>query len=125
MEALFWVNAWRNEGVPEDVIRRFYERYGEPSPELTEALLSDDRNMGIGMLTIPYSNPEVAQHDCEMLLAKMGYPISNIAETQGRFFGGTLLRGVKGAGFATVAIPIAVLGSVVGGVIMIVREMVK
>lgn len=119
----FWVTAWRSEGIPEDVIVRFYERYGAPSPDLTEAILSDDNRMGIGKLSIPYSNLEVKRHDIEMLLDKLGYPIRSIAEIQIDFAADTLERGAKGLAFATVAIPIAVVGSVVGGAIMIVRAL--
>lgn len=110
----FWVTAWRAEGIPEDVIDRFYKRYGAPSPELTEAILNDDNLMGVGKLSIPYTNDEVKRHDIEMLLAKLGYPITTNLETQGEFVEETLERTGKAVVYAVLGVPIAVVGGTVG-----------
>lgn len=118
-----WVTEWRNAGIPENIIREFYDKYGVPTPELTEALINDDRMIGIGKLTLPYSNDEIIQHDIRMLLSKLGWPISSAVQIQTDFAADTLERGAKGLAFATVAIPIAVVGSVVGGAIMIYRAL--
>lgn len=117
--------ALRNAGVSPWIVDALGEKYPDIPGHIIYQIVNDDRRMGIGNLSIPYSNPEVSDHDTCMLLDRLGYRITTIAETQGRFFGGTILRGLRGAGFASVALPIAVVGSVVGGVIMIVREIVK
>lgn len=116
-----WVTQWREAKIPEQIIRAFYDKYGVPSPELTEVLIKDKVTIGLGKLSLPYTNPEVTMHDYRMLLAKLGWPVSSIAETQIDFATETLERGAKGLAFATVAIPIAVVGSVVGAGIMIWR----
>lgn len=110
----FWVTAWRAEGIPEDVIVRFYERYGAPSPELTEAILSDDNRMGIGKLSIDYTNEDIRRHDKEMFLAEHGFPITTNLETQAEFLEENVKRAVSGILWGIIGVPVGVVGGVGG-----------
>lgn len=118
-----WVIRWRSAGVPESVVTRFYERYGAPPEGLTQQVIQDDGRMGIGVLSIPYSPAEVRVHDLEMLLDKLGFPITSIAQTQEEFGEGTLKAGGLGAIIAATAIPVAVVGCLAGAGIMAWRHL--
>lgn len=116
-----WTRRLREAKVPESVILRFYKRYGEMPDSVVDALLADDRKCGIGPVVLG-TDPACELHDIEMLLARMGYPIASIPETQGRFLMTSIAIGIVAAGTALVAIPKGVIGATVGGIIQIVRE---
>jgi hypothetical protein len=117
-----WVAKWREGGVPADITRKFYELYGVPSEKLTFLMINDDKRIGIGWLSLPYSNQEITSHDLRMLLARENLPIASVIEIQSDFLGGTLWRGVKSLAFAIAAVPVAVVGATVGSVIQIFRK---
>lgn len=118
-----WVTAWRKNGIPEDIIIRFYQKYGEPPLALTYKILTDDNRIGIGKLSLPYTNDEVTHHDLEMLLSKFGYPITSIAETQLDFATKTLEHGAGDLIFGVLSPGIALVGAGAGLAIMIWRAM--
>jgi hypothetical protein len=118
-----WIVTWRNNRIPESIIRAFYDKYGVPSPELTEVLIKDKVTIGLGKLSLPYTNPEITMHDYRMLLAKLGWPVASIAETQTDFAIETLKRGAGGLIFGVLSPGIALVGASVGLGIMIWRAM--
>lgn len=118
-----WVTTWRRARIPDDIINKFYKIYGEPLPEITEAVIMDDGRIGIWKFSWNYTNNEVTHHDLEMLLSKLGYPITTIAETQLDFAAKTLQHGAKDLIFGVLSPEIALIGSLVGLGIMIWRAM--
>ncbi len=116
-----WTRRLRAARIPESVIQRFYRRYGEMPDSVVDALLADDRKCGIGPVTMG-SDPACELHDLEMLLARMGFPIASIPETQGKFLVTSIAIGIVAAGTALVAIPKGVIGATVGGIIQACRE---
>lgn len=120
-----WVAKWREAGVPASITRKFYELYGMPSPRLTKLIATDDRRIGIGWLSLPYSNYEITAHDLKMLLDREDFPIDSIITINAEFLGDTLWRGVKSLVFAIAAVPVAVVGATVGSVIQIFRKFNK
>lgn len=118
-----WVIRWRKAGISERVIGAFYHLHGAPSDKVSAWVLNDDRKIGIWVLQLPYSNEEIADHDVGMLLRQLGFSIESVTETQGRFIGRTLLRGVQGAIYAVVAVPIALVGGAVGYTIDMFRSL--
>lgn len=114
--------ALRNQHVPEWIIERLGVLYEDIPGHIIYELIEDDNRMGIGKLSVPYSNEETRTHDLVMLLHKKGYSIETNFNAQKQFALDTLERGVKGLGFAAVAFPVAVVGSVVGGAIWVFRD---
>lgn len=71
-----WFARLAQAGVPHEVIRRIYERYGSDLPEhVIQALIHDDHRSGIGWLSAPSNDPVIAEHDGFHLLEQLGYPI--------------------------------------------------
>lgn len=105
-----WVTRLRNAGIPELVIVRLYERYGEIPDVVVDALVNDDHRSGVGWLSAESNDPEVRLHDCFHLLEAMNYPIERFPyEAQGRvafegFMSGKSLLWILGASVGGAAI---------------------
>jgi len=113
-----WVWAWKRKGVSDEVIRRFYRKYGEPPLWLTERVLGDDAMCGIGPIRLG-TNRACASHDFEMLLDSLGYPVWGMFRTAGRYAAGSARIVVDGV-FALVAGPV---GTVAGVLIQAARRL--
>lgn len=116
-----WVTRWRAAGIDEQIIDKFYVMHGVPPDWLTQKILNDDKRAGIGPIKLD-SSPSIANHDIEMLLAKEGYAVTGNFQTQGRFVGGIIGEGIVGLLTASRALPYALIGGTVGGIIWAVRE---
>lgn len=127
MYSQFWVTRLRAAGVSENTIQRLYKKYGSTIPTSVIDALIDDRpdvRCGIGAINLG-KRESCAEHDEEVLLDKLGYPITNIAETALKFLGSTIIGGVIGAYVAVSALPYAVVGASGGAAIMIYRKLKK
>lgn len=118
-----WVTELRKAQVPESIIKKFYDAYGIMPAWLVQKVASDDRKMGIGWASIPYSNSEVVDHDLYMLLAKEGYPLDPALKVQATFAIDTLEHGAGDLIFGVLSPEIALVGSLVGLGLMIWRAM--
>lgn len=117
-----WIPRLRKIGISEDVILKLYKKYGNIPDYVVEALEKDDRLCGIGVFTAG-TDPECAEHDTEMLLKELGFPVSGNLETQMRFAGAYAAAGVAAAIMVVKAPIFAVLGSVGGGLIWIWKDL--
>lgn len=108
--------------MPEDIIQRFYRCHGAPPEHVTRAIIADDGQAGIGKLKLGTSEA-VKRHDLEMLLAKMGYPITSNAQTQGSFLGRSIKQTAEHLYLAPRDLVFGVIGASVGAVIWAVRDL--
>jgi hypothetical protein len=116
-----WIQRWMDAEVPYEIINRFYDIYGAPPSYITEAIIEDEFQAGIGPIKLGTSEA-VKRHDLEMLLAKLGYPITSNAQTQGSFLGRSLKQTAEHLYLAPRDLVFGVIGASVGAVIWVVRD---
>ena len=116
-----WVRQWQDAGVPPDITLVFYNRYGAPPDYVTQAVINDDFQAGIGPIKLGTSDA-VKRHDIEHLLHKLGYPVSNIPEVQLGFLGRSAKQAVTHLYLAPRDLVFGVVGATVGAAIMVWRE---
>lgn len=126
MSAL-WVVRLRRIPISEAIIQKIYTKYGDTLPEyVLTALEEDDRlcgNWGVTTGAKDPLRPACENHDVEMLLSRLGYPVSGIATTNLDFVVAALTIGAIGLGAAALSPIYATIGGTVGSVLMIKRAL--
>lgn len=100
--------------VPFAIIKKLVQHYEYIPSDVIYAVMTDDRRMGIGNLSIRYTNEEIAAHDISMKFAGLGWPVFGNMETQLKFLAGNIRRSATGFLWFVVGIPVGVVGATVG-----------